>query len=651
LSENGVFQEIRIVTAKELTPERIAVIAQRFTEHFHISGYSVKQERDASLIDGFVIFASGYRYDYSVKGQLKRIATYLKNDRENDQSAPISDETAPVKIRRSIDAALSEFSEDPAALFGMDSFWDVDASEVVEESNNDIAEQIKNGKVSPSVREHMLDGFAQASTIEEIGQVASVSDGVAMVTGIDKCVASELIRFSNETYGIAMNLEPSKVGVVLLGDASGVVEGTLCKRTGKPVSIPVGRNMLGRVVDPLGNPIDGKGIIRTSETRPIEYEAPGIIDRSPVNRPLQTGITAIDAMTPIGRGQRELLIGDRQTGKTAIAIDTIINQRGKNVLCVYVAIGQKMSTIVQVVNTLEKHNALSYTVVVAASASDQASLQYIAPYAGCAIAEEFMYNDHDDVLIIYDDLTKHAQAYRAISLLLRRPPGREAYPGDVFYLHSRLLERAAKLEESRGGSITAIPIIETLGGDISAYIPTNVISITDGQIYLESELFFSGQRPAINVGLSVSRVGGAAQTKAMKKVAGPLRISLAQAREMAAFAQFGSDLDENTRKQLKRGIVLNEVLKQEQYSALQMEEQVAILYLATSEKLSFLEREDVKEYALEFLRRIRALHPEVLDKISNDLVFDDESKAQIDKLEEEYHSVFLAEHPEYEEET
>ena len=406
--------------------------------------------------------------------------------------------------------------------------------------------------------------------------------------------------------------------------------------------------LLGRVIDPLGNPIDGKGVIHTVSFRPIESIAPGIVDRSPVVESLQTGITAIDAMTPIGKGQRELIIGDRQTGKTAIVIDTIINQKGKNVICVYVAIGQKMSTIVQVVNTLEKYNALDYTVIVAASASQTASLQYIAPYAGCAIAESFMYDDHADVLVVYDDLTKHAQAYRAISLLLRRPPGREAFPGDVFYLHSRLLERAAKLDVTKGGgSMTALPIIETQGGDISAYIPTNVISITDGQIYLESELFFSGQRPAINVGLSVSRVGGAAQTKAMKKVAGPLRINLAQAREMASFAQFGSDLDENTQMQLKRGIVLNEILKQPQYDPIPMEEQVVILYLANSGMLTFLDTEDVKEYAADFMQNLRVMHPDVLNEIASTKEYTQETKDKIDEYEKQFHSSYLIEHPEY----
>ena len=475
-----------------------------------------------------MIYAQGTKFDYSYVGQLARIGKHLKTDRGNDSPTETSENDAEV-IHRSLSEALKEFDERPAALFEEDSLWEEDAPEQTE------------------VREQLLTGFAKATEVEQVGQVISVSDGVAKVTGLENCVASELIMFSETSYGIAMNLETDSVGVVLLNECRDVVQGAMCHRTGRTVSIPVGRGMVGRVVDPLGNPIDGKGIIRATNRRPIEYPAPSIVERSPICEPLQTGITAIDAMTPIGRGQRELIIGDRQTGKTAIAIDTILNQRGKNVLCVYVAIGQKMSNIVQVAQILEQHNAMEYTVIVAASASQPASLQYIAPYAGCAIAEEFMYADHEDVLIVYDDLSKHAQAYRAISLLLRRPPGREAYPGDVFYLHSRLLERAVRMsDEYGGGSLTALPIIETQAGDVSAYIPTNVISITDGQIYLETEMFNSGFRPAVNAGLSVSRVGGAAQIKAMKKIAAPIRTELAQYRELASFAQFGSELDDDT---------------------------------------------------------------------------------------------------------
>ena len=626
---NSGFEVIRIVTANDdMPPEKVALIARRFAEHLQIQGYTIEQETDTSLIGGYVIFAQGTKYDYSVAGQLSRIARHLKTDRGDEKTPEDIDDAS--EIHRSLFESLADFKESPAMLFENDDLWEGESPEQAQK------------------REKILTDFAKATEVEQVGKVLSVSDGVAKVSGLENCVASELIMFSETSYGIAMNLEKEEVGVVLLNECRDVVEGVMCHRTGLTVSVPVGRGMLGRVVDPLGNPIDGKGIIRTTNRRPIETPAPNIVQRSPICEPLQTGITAIDAMTPIGRGQRELIIGDRQTGKTAIALDTIINQRGKNVLCVYVAIGQKMSNIVSVAKTLEQYNAMEYTVIVAASASQPASLQYIAPYAGCAIAEEFMYSDHEDVLIVYDDLSKHAQAYRAISLLLRRPPGREAYPGDVFYLHSRLLERSAKLSDAMGGgSITALPIIETLSGDISAYIPTNVISITDGQIYLESELFFSGQRPAINVGLSVSRVGGAAQTKAMKKVAGPLRISLAQAREMAAFTQFGSDLDPNTQKQLKRGIILNEILKQEQFSAMQMDEQVVMLYLATNEKLTFLDKEDAKKYVTEFLQRVSVLHPEIMKRITDTRVLDDETKQQIDELEAEYHSMFVAEHKEY----
>ena len=630
MNNNSAFEVIKIVTASDdMPPEKVALIARRFAEHLHIQGYTIEQETDPSLINGYVIYSQGTKYDYSVAGQLSRIGRHLKTDRGDEKSVS-SDEDDAAEIHRSLAESLADFKESPAMLFEDDELWEGESPEQEEK------------------REKILTDFAKASEVEQVGKVISVSDGVAKVSGLENCMASELIMFSETSYGIAMNLEKDSVGVVLLNECRDVVEGVMCHRTGLTVSVPVGRGMLGRVVDPLGNPIDGKGIIRSTSRRPIETPAPSIVERSPICEPMQTGITAIDAMTPIGRGQRELIIGDRQTGKTAIALDTIINQRGKNVLCVYVAIGQKMSNIVSVAKTLEQYNAMEYTVIVAASASQPASLQYIAPYAGCAIAEEFMYGDHEDVLIVYDDLSKHAQAYRAISLLLRRPPGREAYPGDVFYLHSRLLERAAKLsDEQGGGSITALPIIETLSGDISAYIPTNVISITDGQIYLESELFFAGQRPAINVGLSVSRVGGAAQTKAMKKVAGPLRISLAQAREMAAFAQFGSDLDPNTQKQLKRGVILNEILKQEQFAPMQMDEQVVMLYLATNEKLTFLDKEDAKEYVAEFLQRMSVLHPAIMKKIMETRVLDDDTKKEIDEIEAEYHSMFVAEHKEY----
>lgn len=619
---------ITIITAFELKPDKLESLVQQFAEHYSISAYSVTHEVDPALIGGFVIYSGGFRYDNSVRGQLERISRKIRStDRDPDDSdvgdEEISDNEA---VRDSLMRAIQAFEEAPAALFERESL-------IPDRTGND---RDTSGSVWDGIK------------VEEVGRVISVSDGVAFVEGIDNCMYGETVLFGSSAFGIALNLEKDRVGVVLLGDLDEVVEGSVCRRTRKTVEVPVGSALLGRVIDPLGQPIDGKGVLRTTKYRPIESPAPGIIDRCPVNVPLQTGITVIDALTPIGRGQRELLIGDRQTGKTAVALDAIINQRGKNVLCVYVAIGQKMSTIAKLVQTLEKHNALSYTVIVAAAASEQASMQYIAPYAGCAVAEYFMYNKHRDVLIVYDDLTKHAQAYRAISLLLRRPPGREAYPGDVFYIHSRLLERAANMDSCcGGGSITALPIIETQGGDISAYIPTNVISITDGQIYLESELFFSGQRPAVNVGLSVSRVGGAAQTQAMKKLAGPLRINLAQAREMAAFAQFGSDLDESTQLQLKRGEILGEVLKQPQYEPLSTEEQVVILYLATAEKMLFLKKEDVREYAFSFLRRVRVMHPEVLEEISETGTLSDGVKHRLDEYEIDHRAVYTAEHREY----
>lgn len=605
----------------------ISKIAQTFALRNQISNYELEFEVDESLIGGFVIYTRGSRYDYSVKGQLERLGSFVKRSRRIDDSS--DDEIVPSKLKLDIQDAIDSFSESPAPS--------LDSAEISSLSEEEFDKRIN-------------EAFDVVDNIQEIGIVQSVNDGVAMVSGLENCVLSELVKFTSGGFGIAMNLERNQVGVVLLSGASDVVEGTVCVRTNSTVSVPVGQGLLGRVVNPLGQPIDGKGIIRYTNTRPIESPAPSIVDRSKVNTPMATGITAIDAMTPIGRGQRELIIGDRQTGKTAIAIDTILNQKGKNTICIYVAIGQKMSTIVNTVNTLEKYGAMDYSIVVAASAADSASLQYIAPFSGCAMAEEFMY-DGKDVLIVYDDLSKHAQAYRAISLLLRRPPGREAYPGDVFYLHSRLLERAAKLSmEKGGGSITALPIIETLGDDISAYIPTNVISITDGQIYLSPDLFFSGQRPAINVGLSVSRVGGSAQTKATKKVGGPLRIALAQARDMASFAQFGSDLDENTRLQLKRGEVLNEVLKQKQFSPLSMEEQVIILYLATTDKLNFLSKEDVKDYYESFVDRVKTSRQDIIKDIASTLSFEDETARKIDEYEKEFKEFFLNDHPEYKEE-
>jgi len=468
-----------------------------------------------------------------------------------------------------------------------------------------------------SIIKQQIENYGLKTKTEDVGYVLQSGDGIARIYGLQGCMSGELLEFENGVRGMALNLEEDNVGCVLLGDAEDIKEGSIVKRSGRTLDVPVGKELIGRVVNPLGIPLDGKGEIKTTKTRPLEFLAPGVVHRKSVNTPLQTGYMAIDALIPIGRGQRELIIGDRQTGKTAIAIDTMINQKGKDILCIYVAIGQKASTIAGIVKTLEEFGAMEYSIVVASTASEMASVQYIAPYAGCAMAEEFMYNDHKDVLIIYDDLSKHAVAYRAMSLLLRRPPGREAYPGDVFYLHSRLLERAAKLSDQLGGgSITALPIIETQAGDVSAYIPTNVISITDGQIFLESELFYSGQRPALNVGISVSRVGGAAQIKAMKKIAGPLRINLAQYRELAVFAQFGSDLDKATRDKLLQGERLMETLKQPQYSPLSVEEQIILLYSSSNKYLMNLEVKDVKKFNSELLKFMKDRYPQVAKSIS-----------------------------------
>ena len=465
--------------------------------------------------------------------------------------------------------------------------------------------------------------------VNDVGSVIEIGDGIAHIHGLDKAMAGELLDFGNDIYGLVLNLEQDNVGAVILGGETKIKEGSQVKRTGRIMQVPVGEAMIGRVVDALGRPIDGKGKIETTETRPVEYPAPGIADRKPVKEPLQTGIKAIDALVPIGRGQRELIIGDRGIGKTAIAIDTILNQHDQNCICVYVAIGQKASTVARVVKTLEERGAMDYTIVVAATAADSSPLQYLAPYAGVAMAEHFMYQGKA-CLCVYDDLTKHAAAYRAMSLLLRRPPGREAYPGDVFYLHSRLLERAAKLnDELGGGSITALPIIETQAGDLSAYIPTNVISITDGQIMLETDSFYSGIRPAINVGLSVSRVGGSAQIKAMKQVAGTLRLDLAQYRELAAFSQFASDLDKETKAQLDRGIRMVETLKQPQYSPLLVQEQVMVIYTAAKGYLVDIPVEKVVEFQTDFLKFMRTQHPEVAQKIIDQKKLDDALETEL----------------------
>ncbi len=466
-----------------------------------------------------------------------------------------------------------------------------------------------------SVIKQQIKSFSGNLDVSSAGTVIQVGDGIARVFGLDKAMSGELLEFENGVTGMALNLEEDNIGVVLLGPDEGIKEGDTVKLTGRVAQVPVGDAMLGRVVNALGQPIDQKGPINTTAFRPIERVAPGVITREEVNVPLQTGIKAIDAMVPIGRGQRELIIGDRQTGKTAICIDTIINQKGKGVYCIYVAIGQKASTVARIVKTLEEYGALEYSTVVAATASETAPLQFIAPYSGCAIGEEWM-ESGKDVLIIYDDLSKHAVAYRAMSLLLRRPPGREAYPGDVFYLHSRLLERAARLsKEFGGGSITALPIIETQAGDISAYIPTNVISITDGQIFMESELFYSGIRPAINAGLSVSRVGGSAQIKAMKKIAGPIRVELAQYRELASFAQFGSDLDKDTLDRLRQGERIVEILKQPQYQPMSVEHQVLVLFAVTNKYLTDVNVERVADFQKEMLEYFDTRYSEIVDEI------------------------------------
>ena len=490
--------------------------------------------------------------------------------------------------------------------------------------------EIKADEITKIIREQ-IEEYRAGVDVSEVGNVISVGDGIARVYGLEKAMAGELLEFPHGVMGLALNLEESQVGVVLLGEYTEIREGDQVRRTGRIMEVPVGEALVGRVVNALAQPIDGKGPIVTEERTPVERLAPGVIDRQPVKEPLQTGLKAIDSMIPIGRGQRELIIGDRQTGKTALAIDTIINQKGQNVVCVYVAIGQKRSTVAQVVKTLEEYGAMDYSVVVSASASDPAPMQYLAPYAGCAIGEYFR-DSKRHALCIYDDLSKHAAAYREISLLLRRPPGREAYPGDVFYLHSRLLERAAKLNDQNGaGSLTALPVIETQAGDVSAYIPTNVISITDGQIYLETDLFHSGIRPAVNTGLSVSRVGGNAQIKAMRQVAGSLRLDMAQFRDIAAFAQFGSDLDKATLAQLSRGQRLTEVLKQDQYAPIPVEKQIAIIFSGTNGLLDDLDVADCRPFEQYLYRFLDVSHPGLLEKIRNRKAIDDDIKGELQK--------------------
>ena len=492
-----------------------------------------------------------------------------------------------------------------------------------------------------SVIKEQIKRYAAQLEVADVGTVIQVADGIARIHGLDNAMQGELLEFPGEVYGMVLNLEEDNVGAVLLGAQRNVNEGDTVKTTGRVVEVPVGDAMLGRVVNALGQPIDGKGPIETNKYRQIERVASGVISRKSVDTPLQTGIKAIDSMVPIGRGQRELIIGDRQTGKTAIAIDTIINQKGQGVKCIYVAIGQKASTVAALVKTLEEFGAMSYTTVVASTASELAPLQYIAPYAGCAIGEEWMENG-EDVLVVYDDLSKHAAAYRTLSLLLKRPPGREAYPGDVFYLHSRLLERAARLSDKLGGgSLTALPIIETQAGDVSAYIPTNVISITDGQIYLETEMFNSGFRPAINAGLSVSRVGGSAQIKAMKKIAAPIRVELAQYRELAAFAQFGSELDADTTEKLAQGARIREMLKQPQYQPMPVEKQVLIIYAATRKYLLDIPVEQVLPFEKALFEYVDTKYPDVPEAIRTEKVISDETEAKLVKAIEECKADFL----------
>ncbi|MEG1392971.1 MAG: F0F1 ATP synthase subunit alpha [Christensenellaceae bacterium] len=592
----------KLVCASEFTAEELTEITTKFEKLFD-SKIDFKIEVDTSLLGGFCATVNNMIYDLSVKSYLDRMQEYIGENAAAISNEQIDDIVATLK--NGVDSTLSSVGV-----------------------GNELKSKIRQ--------------FDLKYDISMIGIVERTGDGVVFVRGLEGCKYGELLQFENAAYGIVMNLEIDRVGAVLLNGVADVVEGSMVRHTGDVVKVPVGEAMLGRVVNPLGIPIDGKGSITTDEYREIEKIAPAIIDRSPVDKPLQTGVMAIDSMIPIGRGQRELIIGDRQTGKTAIAIDTIINQKGSNVKCVYVAIAQKASTIAEIVNRLEEFGALEYTTVVASTASDTAPMQYIAPYAGCAIAEKFMY-EGQDVLVVYDDLSKHAVAYRTMSLLLRRPPGREAYPGDVFYLHSRLLERAAKLSDKLGGgSMTALPIIETMEGDISSYIPTNVISITDGQIYLETELFNSGQRPAVNVGLSVSRVGGAAQIKAMRKVAGPLRLELAQYRELAVFSQFASDLDKNTQDSLNNGLKLTRALIQPQYDPYPVENQVILLCMATHKYLMAVDAKDVRRFCAEFLDFINARYSDIKMSIKENGLISDELEKQITDAADEFAHTFAA---------
>jgi len=576
---------LTVTTAQPLAPEETELLTALLSEKFGKPVRLQEQKVDARLVGGVLIQYGDHIFDATMKRQLEKMDALMKEIHLSDQD---------LEQTGNITAALTQ---------GVQSFY-------------------------------------EGVDLEEIGVVEKVGDGICTATGLGGAMSGELVALHDGVYGMVQNLRENEVGIVLLGGATEIKEGDLVRRTGEIMEIPVGEAMLGRIVDPLGQPLDGKGAIKTCARYPIEHQAPGIAARQPVDVPLQTGLKAVDALVPIGRGQRELIIGDRGTGKTAIAVDTILNQKGKDVICIYVAIGQKASSVARLSHTFEQYGAADYTMIVAATAADTAPMQYLAPYAGAAVGEYFM-DQGKDVLIVYDDLSKHAVAYRAMSLLLRRPPGREAYPGDVFYLHSRLLERACRRNEQHGGgSMTALPIIETQAGDVSGYIPTNVISITDGQIYLETDLFNSGVRPALNSGLSVSRVGGAAQTKAMKSVAGTLRLSLAQYRELAAFAQFGSDLDRETKAQLDRGARVTEMLKQGQYQPLSMAQEVIFLYAVNNGFLDEIPVEDVTRYAHEMLGYLNNHCSIILTRLEKEKKFTDDLKEQLDEALDDFGKMF-----------
>lgn len=629
---------LRVVSAKTMSQEKLESIAGAFSKRLGITNYELVQEEDARLLGGFLVYLLGKRYDFSLRGRLLAIDRKLHAG-SGDESMEGSD--AGHALKEELQGKTQAVSASQDQELTLSKLWDQEGEELTAEERSQNLHLLMDDYLNS------LNSASDLSDplVDEVGEVMSVGDGIAYVSGLDHCKNDELIIFSADCFGIAMNLEEDRVGVVLLGDVNSINEGTVCKRSGRTLSVPGGDALLGRVVDALGKPLDGAGPIRSNKFYPIERIAPNVIDRQPVNQPLYTGITAIDAMTPIGRGQRELIIGDRQTGKTSICMDTIINQKGKGVRCVYVSIGQKLSNLANYVQILKEQGAMEYTTVVVASAANQASMQYIAPYAGCAIAESWLHESHSDVLIIYDDLTKHAQAYRSISLLLRRPPGREAFPGDVFFLHSRLLERACRLsDEKGGGSISALPIVETQAGDISAYIPTNVISITDGQIYLETDLFFAGQKPAINVGLSVSRVGGAAQTKAMKQVAGALRINLAQYKEIAAFSQFGSELDPETQAQISKGAALNEILIQAVRNARSMAEHVSLLFLANEAALLEVPKDELKYFCPQLINYLHLSTQDVLDEIEATGLLSEGAKERLLSTAARYIEMWAIEH-------